>query len=276
MAKTVLITGCSTGLGRLTAKTFQAQGWNVVATMRTPEKESELNQLDNLLLTRLDVTDQASIEQAIASAVDAFGSIDVLVNNAGYGGHAAVEQASDEMVRRMFDTNVFGVFNTTRSIVPLFRKQGSGTIVNVTSMAGMIGIPLESAYCASKWAVEGFTEALALECRDLNIKVHSILPGAYATSFGNNLQDNLGDGDQAIVDHSQRLMNHFGAVVAEHHSGQQPDGQEVADMVYQCATEDMPVHNPCGSDAVFLQSLSEGPSRQVFYDNLSALLLPPA
>ena len=176
----------------------------------------------------------------------------------------------------MFDTNVFGVFNTTRAVMPILRKQGRGAVINVTSMAGMIGIPLETSYCASKWAVEGFTEALAMECRDLNIKVHSVLPGAYSTAFNGNVQDNLEAGDPQVVELAQKIRTHFGQIVANHHGGEETaDPQEVADVIYRCATQDMPVHNPCGSDAEMLVGLSQSPGRQVFYDNLSQLLLPP-
>ena len=276
MPETVLITGCSTGIGRLAAETFQSNGWNVVATMRRPQNERELTKLTNTCVTSLDVTDQQSIDDAISKALDVFGSIDVLVNNAGYGGHAALEQSSDASVRAMFDTNVFGVFNTTRAVMPILREQGRGAVINVTSMAGMIGIPLETSYCASKWAVEGFTEALALECRDLGIKIHSILPGAYATAFNGNVKDNLEVGDPQVVDLAQKIRAHFGQIVANHHGSEETaDPQEVADMIYLCATQDMPVHNPCGSDAEMLVSLSQSPGRQVFYDNLSQLLLPP-
>ena len=276
MTKTVLITGCSTGIGRLAAWTFQANGWNVVATMRRPETESELNNLENTLVTGLDVTDRSSIDSAVTQTLETFGGIDALVNNAGYGGHAALEQSSDESVRTMFDTNVFGVFNTTRAVMPILRKRGGGAVINVTSMAGMIGIPLETSYCASKWAVEGFTEALAMECRDLNIKVHSVLPGAYATSFNDNVQDNLEAGDAQVIELAQKIRAHFEAIVADHHGGERTaDPQEVADLIYRCATQDMPVHNPCGTDAEMLVGLSQSPGRQVFYDNLAGLLLPP-
>lgn len=276
MAETVLITGCSTGMGRLAARTFQSKGWNVVATMRNPETEKELTELENTLVTSLDVTDQSSVDDAISKSLDMFGGIHVLVNNAGYGGHAALEQSSDESVRAMFDTNVFGVFNTTRAVMPILRKQGHGAVVNVTSMAGMIGIPLETSYCASKWAIEGFTEALAMECRDLGIKVHSVLPGAYATAFNGNVRDNLEAGDPQVIELAQKIRSHFGQIVTDHHGSEETaDPQEVADMIYQCATQDMPVHNPCGSDAEMLVGLSESPGRQVFYDNLSQLLLPP-
>ena len=107
MTKTVLITGCSTGIGRVAARTFQANGWRVAATMRRPDAERELRDLENTFVTALDVTDRSSIDSAIAQTLATFGGIDVLVNNAGYGGHAALEQSSDESVRAMFDTNVF-------------------------------------------------------------------------------------------------------------------------------------------------------------------------
>ena len=115
-----------------------------------------------------------------------------------------------------------------------------------------------------------------MECRDLGIKVHSVLPGAYATAFNGNVQDNLEAGDAQVVAHAQKIRAHFGSIVADHHGGDQTaDPQEVADVIYQCATEDMPVHVPCGSDAEMLVGLSQSPGRQVFYDNLTGLLLPP-
>ena len=146
--------------------------------MRRPENEAELNALENTLVLALDVTDQSSINDAISQAIDNFGTIDVLVNNAGYGGHAALEQSSDESVRAMFDTNVCWRVQHDPCCDAYAEKAGRcGVVINVTSMAGMIGIPLETSYCASKWAIEGFTEALAMECRDLGIKVCSVASG---------------------------------------------------------------------------------------------------
>ena len=172
--KTVLITGCSSGIGRLAAQTFQANGWNVIATMRTPEKETELNKLDNLLVARLDVTDSVSVEAAVANGIERFGEIDVLVNNAGRGGRALLEQMSDEKIRDVFETNLFGAMRVTRAILPHMRKRGDGCVINVTSMAGVIGLAAETAYCSAKFAAEGFTESLYWECKPLGIKVKSV------------------------------------------------------------------------------------------------------
>ena len=121
--KTVLITGCSTGFGNLAAKTFQAKGWNVIATMRSPLKETELTQLDNIWVTRLDVTDKESIEATVQGGIEKFGGIDVLVNNAGYGGHAMLEQFTEEQIYDMFETNVFGLMRCCRAVLPHMRKR---------------------------------------------------------------------------------------------------------------------------------------------------------
>ena len=183
MKKTVLITGCSSGIGKATVRYFQQQGWNVAATMRKPENEKELTQLQNVKLFRLDVLDSQSIREAIDGAKAAFGGVDVLVNNAGYGAVGIFEAASDEQIRRQFDTNVFGVMNTIREILPYFRGRRSGTIINVTSMGGRITFPIYSVYHGTKWAVEGFAEALQYELRPFNIRVKNVEPGAIKTDF---------------------------------------------------------------------------------------------
>ncbi len=275
--KTVLITGCSTGIGKLAAKTFQAKGWNVVATMRRPEGESELTQLDDVLVTRLDVTDKASIAAAVDAALQRFGAIDVLVNNAGYGAHALLEQIPDEMVRALYETNVFGVMNTCRAVLPQMRKQKGGIVINVTSMAGVIGLAGETAYCSSKWAMEGFTEALDLEYKLLGIRAKTVAPGAYlATAFSGNAVDRfLEEGEPELIAHAKRLREHFmNAVRSE--GGDMADPQEVADVIYACATTDTPLHNPVGKDAQLIMSMMGGPPRQEFLDKIEPLLVPGA
>ena len=275
--KTVLITGCSTGIGKLAAKTFHANGWNVVATMRTPEKERELTQLDGVLVTKLDVTDGASIEAAVGETLERFGTIDALVNNAGYGGHGLLEQVPEADVRAMFDTNVFGLMNTTRAVLPHMRRQKDGCIVNVTSMAGVVALPGETSYCASKWAVEGFTEALAWECKLLGIRVHSVAPGAYLqTAFDDNAEDqNLQRGGEELVAHAKRLRDHF--MQSVHGTvGDAADPQEVADVIYACATTDMPVRNPVGKDAEMIVGMLGAPPREEFFAKAAPLLLPSA
>ncbi|MEM8883333.1 MAG: SDR family oxidoreductase [Planctomycetota bacterium] len=275
--KTVLITGASSGFGKLTAKQFQARGWNVIATMRTPDKEAELTTLENVLVTRLDVTEPASIHAAVEEGVARFGSIDALVNNAAYGGHALFEQASDESIRAMYDTNVFGVMNVSRAVLPIMRRQESGCIVNVTSMAGMLGAPTISIYASTKWAVEGLTEAMALEYKPLGIRVLAVAPGAYPTTrFNASTDDALDAGDPDVAAHARVLYDHIQAVAGQMamQSGQKADPQEVADLIYKCATSEMPVHNPVGADARMLAEMI-GPPRQEFVKQLQNMALPP-
>ena len=278
MANTVLITGCSSGFGHLTARLFQSKGWNVVATMRSPEKETELTKLDNVLVTKLDVTNPISIENTVKETMDKFGSIDVLVNNAGYGGHTLFEQASDEAIRAMYETNVLGVMNVSRAVLPLMRKQNSGCIINVTSMAGMMGAPLISIYASTKHAVEGLTEAMSFEYNPLGIYVKSVLPGAYPTTrFNINTVNDVDAGEEEISAYTEKLFSHLRGVAEKmaNEGGVEADPQEVADKIYECATSKTPVHNPVGSDAVMLTGMMGQASRQDFLDKLSQMVLPP-
>ena len=183
MPKTVFITGASTGIGYETAKVFQQQGWMVVATMRSPEKVPDLAALPNVTCLRLDVTDAASIETAVTTALQQFQTIDVLVNNAGYGLIGAFEACSPVEIQRQFATNVFGLMEVTRAFLPHFRERQAGVIVNVASIGGHIAIPLYSPYHATKWAVEGFSESLQYELEPFNIRVKVIEPGPIKTDF---------------------------------------------------------------------------------------------
>lgn len=187
MAKTILITGASTGIGRATAQLFTECGWNVAATMRSPEKAAanpkDWPARDNLFLTRLDVTDPDSIRAAISETLGRFGAIDTVVNNAGYGIVGPFEASTPEQIERQIQTNLIGVMNVVREILPYFRKQGGGTIVNVSSVGGRLTFPLYSAYHATKWGLEGFSEGLQFELRPHNIRVKIIEPGPIKTDF---------------------------------------------------------------------------------------------
>ncbi|WP_055074081.1 SDR family oxidoreductase [Pseudanabaena sp. 'Roaring Creek'] len=187
MAKTVLITGASSGIGRATALYFQKQGWNVAATMRSPDREinrtDSLVKLDRIVCILLDVTNQTSIAEAIAAAISRFGTIDVLVNNAGYATLGVFEASTAEQIQRQFDTNVFGLMAVTRAILPHFRDRQQGVIVNVASIGGRVAFPLYSLYHATKWAVEGFSESLQHELLSFNIRVKIIEPGPIKTDF---------------------------------------------------------------------------------------------
>ncbi|GAG77581.1 unnamed protein product, partial [marine sediment metagenome] len=167
MSKTVLITGASTGIGRETAKYFQEKGWNVAATMRSPEKEEELTKLHNVICPKLDVTDEKSIVLAFEKTFKEFGNIDVIVNNAGYSLTGVFEAATTAQLQHQYDVNVFGVMNVVRAILPYFRERKSGSIVNVSSVGGKMTLPLYSMYQSTKWTVSGFSEALHIHCSQL-------------------------------------------------------------------------------------------------------------
>lgn len=181
--KTILITGTSSGIGKATAKKFSNAGWNIIATMRSPEKEEELKNSDTLLITKLEVTDMDSIQKAIDAGIEKFGKIDALMNNAGFGTFGAFETATQEQIEQLFNVNVYGYMNVSRAILPHFRKNGKGTLINVSSQGGRITFPTCSLYHATKFAIEGFTESLSYELISENIKVKIIEPGATNTSF---------------------------------------------------------------------------------------------
>ncbi|MGV3479879.1 MAG: SDR family oxidoreductase [Sphingobium sp.] len=187
MNRTILITGTSSGYGKAVAALFLDRGWNVIATMRRPDAGVFEIRSDRLALLPLDVTDPEGIDAAIAGGIARFGAIDVLVNNAGIGLASAVEATPDAVIREIFETNSFGVFATCRAIIPQMRRQGHGTIVNVTSSAAIGPMPLVAVYAGSKCAVEGYTEALAYELRPFGIDARLVEPGyAPTTNFTAN------------------------------------------------------------------------------------------
>lgn len=180
-----LITGSSTGFGRALAEAALAQGDRVIATARNPSKIQDLEQQypQTAKAVRLDVTDLSTIQMAVQSGLETFGRIDVLVNNAGYGLMGAIEEVSDQQIRDQFETNFFGLLNVTRAVIPIFRKQNSGHIVNISSIAGRLTSPMLGLYCASKFAVEGLSETLAQEMEPFGIHVTLIEPGGFGTDF---------------------------------------------------------------------------------------------
>ena len=183
MKKTILITGSSSGIGKDTAKYFQSKGWNVIATMRNPENENELSTLANVQVVKLDVLDLNSIESAIEKGIKHFGKIDVLVNNAGYGAYGPLESFPREKILRQFNTNVIGLMDVTRAILPHFRKNKSGIVINISSMGGKMTFPLGSLYHGTKFAVEGISESMRYEMEQIGCKVKIIEPGSIATDF---------------------------------------------------------------------------------------------
>ena len=246
---TIFITGASSGIGRSIAEYFQQKGWNVAATMRTPEKYADLAEMTNVNLYKLDVIDQSSIDNAINSAIKDFGSIDVIVNNAGYGLVGAFEASTNDQIKRQFDTNVFGLMNVTRSILPHFRKQKSGIIINVASVGGRITFPLYSLYHGTKWAVEGFSESLHYELRQFGIKVKLIEPGAIKTDFYDRSMD-LMKADE-LEEYDNYVNNTFATM--QDVGANAPGPIVVAKKVYKAATDgSSTLRYPVGSGAPFL------------------------
>ncbi|MDW3192990.1 MAG: SDR family oxidoreductase [Cytophagales bacterium] len=189
MKKTILITGASSGIGKATAIHFQNSGWNVIATMRNPEKETELNQLAHVMVEKLDVLDLESIHLAIQSGIEKFGKIDALVNNAGYGAYGPLESFPRENIIRQFNTNVIGLIDVTRSVIPHFRANKTGVIVNISSIGGQMTFALGSLYHGTKFAVEGISESLHYEMEQIGVKVKIVEPGFIATDFGSRSFD---------------------------------------------------------------------------------------
>jgi NAD(P)-dependent dehydrogenase (short-subunit alcohol dehydrogenase family) len=188
-AKTIVITGASSGIGKATAKLFADKGWNVAATMRNPAAETELRDSAKLKLIALDVQDPASPAAAAAAAIGAFGRIDVWLNNAGYGAIGPVEAGTREQIQRQFDVNFFGLIACVQAIAPHFRANRAGTLINVSSIGGLMTIPAYGVYNASKFAVEGLSEGLWYELGTFGVKVKLVEPGAIKTDFGGRSMD---------------------------------------------------------------------------------------
>lgn len=233
MTRTILITGASSGIGRETALRFQREGWNVAATMRSPQKETELNRLPGVICPALDVTRPETIASAVAETLARFGRIDAVVNNAGYGLIGPFETFSDEQIERQFQTNVFGLMAVTRAVLPHLRAQRDGVIVNVASFAGRSIFPYYSVYHASKWAVEGFSDSLQYEVKPYGIRVKIIEPGIVKTEFWGRSTDRENvtgvtayDEGQPVLD----LIDETAGVIAT-----KPD--DVADAIWKAAND---------------------------------------
>jgi len=232
MKKTVFITGASQGLGKTAAKRFAAAGWNVIATMRSPEKENELNLLDNVLVLKVDVQDKASIEAGIATTIAKYGKIDTFINNAGYGLFGPFELATEEQIRTQFEVNVFGLMAATKSILPHFRANKAGTIINISSMGGRVSFPIISLYNATKFAVEGFTESLRYELADFNIHVKLIEPGVTATNFDNAANFTSSNDITDYNAYVNAFLGHWMALNAN-----PATSEDVVDVIYTAATD---------------------------------------
>lgn len=233
MKKTILITGASSGIGRATAKYFSEKEWNVVATMRSPENETELAEIQGIKLLRLDVTRQEDLKSIVSTVEKDFPVIDVLFNNAGYGAVGAFEKSSEEEMMSQFNVNVFGVMNLIREFIPFFRKQAHGMIINTSSVVGRFTIPLYSLYCSSKWALEGFSEALQYELKQFDIQVKLVEPAAIRTDFhGRSLKVFENDKVKGYNDMENTILTGM-----KQRNKKAPGPEIVAEKVFEAATD---------------------------------------
>ena len=232
MSKVILITGCSTGIGRDLAQRLTQAGYLVVATARRAEA---LNGLQAALKLPLDVTQPDSINDAVGRTLRQFGQIDVLVNNAGYALRGALEEVSVEQVQEMFDVNVFGVLRLIQSVAPHMRKQGSGRIINISSIAGKLSTPANGAYSATKFALEALSDALRLELAPFGIQVVVIEAGAIKTHFDDTAQAHAQDILSNSASPYQPLYQKSDQFAAS--MRQQEPGPEVVSQVIQQAIE---------------------------------------
>ncbi len=265
---TVLITGCSSGFGKASAAHFLARGWNVIATMRSPESNL-LEDSDRLLVTSLDVTDPRSIADAISKGIARFGKIDVVVNNAGIGMFGAHEVVTDETIRQVFETNTFGVMAVNRAIAPHMRERGSGTIINVTSSAGIAPMPLVAVYTASKYAIEGFSESLAYELGVFGVRVKIVEPGlAPSTGFAANSGERC---DNMIP---AAYANYAGSYLKsmQEYPTDYTSAEDVAEAIHAAATDGLDkLRYPAGADSVMLAELRRSLPEQEFISRIRTM-----
>lgn len=233
MNKTILITGASSGIGKETAKLFQSKGWNVIATMRNPENETELNQLENVLVAKLDVLDLDSIQNAFREGVQKFGSVDVLLNNAGYGAYGPLEAFSRDQVLRQFNTNVIGLLDVTKTVLPHFRQNKKGIVINISSIGGKMTFPLGSLYHGTKFAVEGISESLNYEVEQFGGQVKIVEPGIIATDFGGRSFDFSNDENMAEYQKIVAALMTAMPLMAENAS----PASVVAEVIFEAATD---------------------------------------
>ncbi|HEV2827207.1 MAG TPA: SDR family oxidoreductase [Pyrinomonadaceae bacterium] len=229
--RTIFITGSSSGLGRATARLFASKGWKVIATMRNPDKETELDKLSGVVLLPLDVTDSNQIRRAVDKAL-ATGGVDVVFNNAGYGMAGPLEGLTDEQIVRMVETNMMGAIRTTKAFLPYFREKGAGLFINTTSIGGLITVPFNAMYHATKWALEGWSESLAFELRQFGIGLKTVEPGGMKTDFFTRsfdtgrhpAYDNLVDKVMGVITDPSRMETYSSP-------------EQIAEVVYEAATD---------------------------------------
>lgn len=226
MSKTIFITGASAGLGKATAKLFASKGWKVIATMRKPENEIELNQIENVTVLPLDVTNLTQIKETTQKAIAS--EVDVVFNNAGYGLYGAMEAVSDEQVVQEINTNVLGVLRVTQAFIPYFREKKAGMFITTTSIGGHVSFPLGSVYHATKWALEGWSESVSFELKQFGIIVKTVAPGLIKTDFNSRSLDYVPHPEYTAL--FEKL---FSAFKPDDYSAPEP----IAEIIFEAATD---------------------------------------
>jgi short-subunit dehydrogenase len=229
MDKTIFITGASSGLGKITAKLFASKGWTVIATMRNPDKETELTLLPNIHLLKLDINNAKQIAEITAEA-EKISPVDVIFNNAAYGLIGAFEGTSDEQLTQQINTNFLGTILVTKSFLPYLRARKSGLIITVTSSTANIPYPFVAVYAATKSALETWTEAMSYELNHFGIKIKTIVPAYMQTNFSTNAQ---------IVAHHayQEIFDHYITAMRTDSSGKRDTPESIANIVYEAASD---------------------------------------
>lgn len=262
--KVWFITGASKGFGFEIAQAALQAGDKVAATIRKKEDSiaGKLNGNPDLFELLLDVTNEKQVQQGVQKAIDHFGRLDVIVNNAGYGIVTAIEEASDQEVRAQYDTNVFGALNVIRAVLPFLRKQRSGHIINTSSLFAFDVIPGWALYASTKFALEGISIGLAKELEPFGIKVTAIEPGLFTTDFTSQTSYKISQ--NAIDDYKNTMVGHMRRGTDAFHGTQPGDPRKLAEVVIQLSrAENAPLHLPIGSDAV---STYEAKAKQLAAD----------
>jgi NAD(P)-dependent dehydrogenase (short-subunit alcohol dehydrogenase family) len=240
MSKTILITGTSSGFGKLTAITLASKGYSVIAGMRGVNAKNataakELGEIPNVDVVELDVTDEDSVNKAVAYTIDKYGAIDVLVNNAGVAGFGLFEATEVETIKSMFDVNVFGVMRAYQAVLPSMRKNRSGLIINISSGLGILSSPYLAPYAATKFAIEGLTEGIRHEVKEYGIETVTVLPGSFPTDITG--KQGFGADKPAIIeaygDAAQRSLENFGGIMFAKMAEYASDPQLVADNILE-------------------------------------------
>jgi NADP-dependent 3-hydroxy acid dehydrogenase YdfG len=264
MNQTIFITGASSGIGRATAKLFQAKGWNVIATMRTPEEETELTELPRMHVTQLDVLELDTIDRALQEGIEKFGKIDVVLNNAGYGLMGTFESAKRESIIRQFGVNVQGLFDVTQKALPHFRTNKGGMFINISSVGGKMTFPLMPLYHSTKWAVEGFSESLRWEMAQIGVKVKLVEPGGVATDFGGRSMDMQHNPE--LSEYNEFVGHFMEAMKTSMDPANMSKPEQIAEVIYTAATDgENTLRYRAGADAFYLLEARDNMADDEFF-----------